>query len=145
MSKGTLRVVVFVSLASLFLVGCPWLLKYTLTIQNFTGGEITALQLKDSCRGSLGSSCGNFCGTCCDSAWGENLLTAGIPGDGTPFAIENIAPGVYDLKATFDVPPVSVIRFDVPFMNDWLWLFSALEVSQGEYLAIQIIDTLTAK
>ncbi len=127
MSKKMLSLVVLAGLTSTLLVGCPWLLKYVLTVQNFTGEEITALYLKSANAGS----------------WGSNQLTSAIPGDGSPFQVQDIPTGVYDLKATFTTP--SIARFNVPFSNDWLWLFSAIDVGEGEYTAVQIIDTLVAQ
>lgn len=123
-----LSLVVLAGLTAGLLVGCPYLLKFVLTVENYTGEDITALYL----RGANGVS------------WGNSVITDPIAGDGAPYAVQNIAYGMYDLKATFTTP--SIIRFNVPFTDsDWRWIFSAIEVGEGEYTTVQVVDTLVAE
>ena len=120
--------VVLAGLTAGLLVGCPLLLKFVLTVENWTGEDITALYLRS----------GN------SASWGTSVITDPIAGDGAPYAVQNITVGMYDLKAVFTTP--SIVRFNVPFTDsDWRWIFSAVQVGQGQYTTLQVIDTLVAE
>ncbi|HOJ34675.1 MAG TPA: hypothetical protein PKY35_05495 [Candidatus Hydrogenedentes bacterium] len=122
-----MSLVVLAGLTAGLLVGCPLLLKFVLTVENYTGEDITALYLRP----------GN------SASWGTSVITDPIAGDGAPYAVQ-IDYGMYDLKAVFTTP--SIVRFNVPFTDsDWRWIFSAIEVGEGEYTTVQVIDTLVAE